>query len=514
MDKSWLSFSPATSEVTSYAGESVAFRILASASKPVEGVVNIGIIDSRGVIEPSVALTYAAPQYLAELRTAASLSAGTYSGNLEVRLCRDDPRVCAQPVAGSPWQVPYRFTILAASNLSALTPLAGAGAWTTYQGNAAHTGFVNATVQASGFNRRWVVPATVGSLAVDDGRVLITPPDNRAGAVVALAERDGTEQWRYGGNAFMGGVAAANGNVWLTSQSLSDPTQTTRLLKLEAGTGRVLGTTDLSQFSLSPRLAPVVSDGGVFFASDSASTISRHREADGAQQWRALFNYPYAQPAYRWTPAVGSGRAVMFDYHRLWWADTATGAMQGPIEGPNSAPGISGVWEVSGAPVLGPGSLVYVSAYYTGNGIAYDSGRLVAFDLSRSALAWNVGTTVRSNPVLAGNVVYVAVTGGALQAHDSTTGALLWRWDVPAAPVLPPSLAPPSVPPFISSGPNQPLLVVGQLAFMGYGNVTYAIDLSTRQSVWQYPAAGPMAVSANGTLFIGTETQLHAINLR
>ncbi len=501
VDNSWLTFNPATSDVTGYAGESTAFRITATSTRTISGVINVGIIDTRGVIDPSVQITPSGLTYAVDLRVASTLAVGDHSGNLEVRLCRDNPTVCAQPIDGSPWLVPYRIRVRSATNLTPLAALPGAADWSSYQGNAAHTGFVGASVQAANFNRRWVVNAEAGSLATVDGRVVISPPSNRAGAVIALAEHDGAERWRYGSLEFYSGVATGEGRVWFVEQGITG-TPPKALRGLSATDGSAQAVAVLSQSNPTRRLAPVVADGSVFVDSGGYATIGRYRASDGAEQWNRFLAEPFGQPAWGWSPSVAGGRAVMFDYHRLWSADAATGTNQGSIEGPNAQPGTSGVWEVSGAAVLGSGPLAFVSAYYSGGGTAYGDGRLVAFNLDTRTVAWNVNTTVRSNPVLAGHTVYTSMTGGALQAHSAASGGVLWRWDAPAgqAPA--------------NASPDQPLIVVGNYAFVGLNDITHAIDLSTRQSVWTYPAAGPMAVSANGTLFIAGGTRLHAINLR
>jgi outer membrane protein assembly factor BamB len=517
-DNSWLSFAPRELDADAYADEARVLRVTATSSRTIDGVINVGIIDTRGVLDPNrtVVRALSALSYEAEMRLATTLSAGTYTGSVEVRLCRDNPVTCAQPIAGSPWLVPYRFVVRAAVNLTPLAPLAGAGAWGTYQGNAAHTGYVDSQVQPAQFSRRWAVALEAGSLAVDGGRVVTAPPSNRSGAIVTLAEHDGAELWRYGGQEFYSGAGVGGGQVWFMNRPYTDFAGTF-LRSLDLASGAPGPWRELSQFNQSPRYAPVVDGGAVFIASDRANTIARHRASDAAEQWRALFDYPYAQPALRWTPALADGRAVMFDYQTLWIADAATGALQGSIAGPNSRNGQSGTWEVFGAPVLGPGARAYVSAYYSGNGTAYDSGRLAAFDLANRSLLWHTGTTVRSNPVLVGNVLYVQVTGGALQAHDAATGALLWRWDAPLPPTSGGSNPPPPPPPPSASGsggPDRPLVVVGNIAFVGLDDTTHAVNLTTRQSVWQYAASGPMAVSANGVLYIAAPTRLHAINLR
>lgn len=501
-DNSWLSFSPRQLEADGYADESRVLRVTATSSRTIDGVVNVGIIDARGVLDPAgTTIRLLTPlSYEAEMRVALGLAAGTYSGNFEVRLCRDNPITCAQPIAGSPWLVPYRLVVRAATNLTPLQPLAGAGAWTTYQGNAAHTGYVDAQVDAAQFGRRWAAPVQAGSIAVEGGRVITSPPSNRTGAVIALAEHDGAEQWRYGGQEFYSGVGTGGGRAWLTTSFPADFAGTF-LRSLDLASGATGPSVELAQFQQGPRYAPVVADGSVFIAADRSTTVARHSLGDAREQWRAMFGYPFVPNAIRWTPAVRDGRAVMFDYSRLWIADAASGDILGSIDGPNTTPRPS-TGELFGAPVLGPAARAYVSTYYTGGGVQYDSGRLAAFDLASRTLLWHTGTTVRSNPVLVGGVLYVVVGNGSLQATDAATGAALWTWTPPASP------APPSAP-----GPDQPLVVVGNHAFVGVAGTTHAIDLRSRTSVWQYPAAGPMAVSANGVLFIAAD-RLHAINLR
>lgn len=498
----WLTFSPASSEVTAYFGESTLFRVTATSSRTISGVVNIGIFDSRGVLDPNMEIVSNELSYTAELHTSPTLAVGDYSGHLELRLCRDNPVVCAQPIDGSPWRVPYRLRVLPATSLTPLAALSGVGDWTTYQGNAAHTGFVNATLDPSRFNRRWSVPADVGSIATLGDKVFYGPRQNGSGAAVALAEHNGSEIWRYGGPGYFSGVATGEGRVWFVNESTSGPPYE-GLRGLDATNGSVQVEVPLVDYVSSRRLAPVVTGGSVFVAHDSYNTIGRYRASDGAVEWTSLFTP--AKSAAEWSPSVGGGRAVMFDYHRLWSADSASGTSQGSIEGPNASD-LSSAWQVYGGVALSDGPLAFVSAYYSGTGTAYGNGRLVAFNLDTRAVAWNVGTTVRSNPVLVGNVVYVSVSGGdlgALEARDAATGALLWRWDAPSG-------SNPNYDP-----PNQPLIVVGNHAFIGLRRgETHAINLTTRQSVWSYPAAGPMAVSANGTLFIGSLTRLHAINLR
>lgn len=520
VDNSWLSFSPTTSEVTAYAGESASFTITATSSKVIEGAFNVGVIDSRGVITPEINLgNPAALTYTAGLNVATTLAAGTYEGRFEVRLCRDVPTTCAQPIAGSPWQVPYKITVKPATNLTALTPLPGAVGWSTYQGNAAHTGFVDATVSADNFNRRWVRDIETGFVSTDAGRVFVSGSEGRVAPLRALSEHDGSDLWQTASRSVqLSAPASSGGKVWALALPLEFDSAGRELWTIDAATGATLSSI-LIDSSVFPfvRLAPVPAGTSVYFAADTGTTIGRRRQSDAASEW--LSSFGPTQTIERWTPTVGGGFAMVFDLGTLRVTDLATATQNFSIEGPKPLDAASGVWAAHGAPVLSSNGMAYATAYNTPFGTQYGSGQLAAFDLNTRSLRWSGSlNTVRSNPVLARGVVYVTLASRTLQAVDAVTGAELWRWDVPQ-PAVDPN-APASVPrPY---GPNAPLLVVGDYAFMGVDQVTYAVDLRTHKLAWQYPLSGTMAVSANGVLFISSDqngvgssvNKLVAINLR
>jgi outer membrane protein assembly factor BamB len=509
-DNSWLSFSPSSVTVESYAGETRPINLVAVSTRTISEVLNVAIVDARGVVKPQVALRFGQQRYEADMEVSQTLSPGTYEGRFEVRLCRDNPATCAQPCPGSPWFVPYRVTVRPASNLTPLSALPGASAWSTYQGNAQHSGYVPANVSAAAFNRRWVVPANVGNMVVDEGHVVVAAPDNQFAALRSLAEDNGVELWRQAESVQFGGLAVGGGTVWSVGTGSGLQSFNPALLGIELTSGRTRVDMPLPSAGFSPRYAPVLQGGSVLFAADASTSLARHRISDGAVEWRVTLGTPFPLPVTRWGPAVSGTRAFVYDSQRLWTADLASGVAQAPISGPNYRPGISGSWEAWGAPVVGNGSLVYVTAYDTGMGLAYGAGSLVAFDVNAGTMPWSVSTTVRSNPVLAGAVLYVVEGAGSLQAYDANSGSALWRWDPPAPPSG--GLVPP--PPAERVGPDAPLLVVGNYAFLGSGGVTRAIDLNTRQAVWQYPLVGRLAVSANGVLYIGNTEKLAAFNLR
>jgi len=114
-----LRFTPSTLTVDAQEGTSYLLSVQAQVDRPITEPVNVAVIDRAGVLRPSISVQpISQTAYQATLTTVPTLQAGTRSGNFEVRICRDDPLVCASPLPGSPWQLPFSFTITAPSTPS------------------------------------------------------------------------------------------------------------------------------------------------------------------------------------------------------------------------------------------------------------------------------------------------------------------------------------------------------------------------------------------------------------
>jgi len=60
-----------------------------------------------------------------------------------------------------------------------------------------------------------------------------------------------------------------------------------------------------------------------------------------------------------------------------------------------------------------------------------------------------------------------------------------------------------------------PIIVTRNMLLVSTVANTYAVDLSTHQQVWSYPAGGRLALSAQGILFIAQSSgRLSAISVR
>ncbi|NVD98671.1 BACON domain-containing protein [Massilia sp. BJB1822] len=122
-----LTLSPARVDLSLSEGKTGTFTIKATANKDFPGTSNIGIIDTRGVINPN-ARVYALDlyNYQAELTTAQNLAPGIYDGVIEIRVCKDNPVSCAQPHEGSPWKLPYHFEVKADLKVGSSAPMSAA----------------------------------------------------------------------------------------------------------------------------------------------------------------------------------------------------------------------------------------------------------------------------------------------------------------------------------------------------------------------------------------------------
>jgi hypothetical protein len=109
-----MTFSPAKVTASIAAGTSSPLTVSASINRPSDfdgaTAVFAFIVDDKGVILPTAKVVQDSTlQYHAELQSAPTLAAGSYTGNFTVKLCRDSG--CASQFPGSPMLLPYEFTI-------------------------------------------------------------------------------------------------------------------------------------------------------------------------------------------------------------------------------------------------------------------------------------------------------------------------------------------------------------------------------------------------------------------
>ncbi|MEJ6001665.1 outer membrane protein assembly factor BamB family protein [Paucibacter soli] len=475
-----LSFAPGSLDATIYQGESQSFAITAQAGgslPPAGKTINVGVMDSVGVLEPGMqVLPTSTTSFAATLTIARSLGVGTHQGAIEVRACQDDPRTCSKPIAGSPWQLPYRLTVRSQTDPRELSPVVDAS---NYYGSASHNASASSVLDPSRFSRRWshpeaAAPSPTRPPALGNGHVFVSLGLKLA----AFSERDGTQTWMSTlDDGTLSGPSLAGNRVYVVTGSWS-PSSRSTLQSFDAASGAALGQVALSRY-MGEQPNPVIRDGKLYLCK-TGNALTRFDALSLQEEWTVTLAGDEHDPIC--SPAVDQRYAYVYRRVGLQVIDLASGRIAFTIPVPADSYFPPAMQQ---APVLGAGGRVYLAAWAPWYGQSF-LPRLLAFDTLQGKLAWNVQGNFNSNLVEGPDAVYV-VNGSKLEARSIETGQPLWSWTSTDSEL---------------GGFNSPLLIVGKHALVSSRWMSYAIDLTTRQSVWQDKVGGPLALSPNGALYI------------
>lgn len=485
----WLTLTPSPVQAQSYAGDYATVRIFAKSSQQIIKGYSVGVADSKGLVSNDDVALESSPDtaFVVHARTSAKLAPGSYATVLEVRICEDDAMVCSKPFPGSPWYVPLNLTVLPGTNLTRLNAISGLSSWSTYQGNAAHTGFVPASFVPAAFNRRWNIPANGRDVtrtpALDNGKAfLVRGFQQSAWSLAAIDEDTGQTAWQVdlSGNYF-NSPAAANGKVYVTSGGGSDLPY---LWIFDQASGALVAKTAMS--TEGSYLAPTVYGGSVYAPGEITDSLDKFDGASGRLAWSSTGRSVF-EP---WTPAVDGTYAYNYSGGALRAVKVADGGSAFSV---SSTTG--GDSRREGRALVLDGQFAYVA----------DRATLTAFDLGKRSIAWTSAIAAATRdypggqPVLANGKIYVTAGGAALEAHAAGTGALLWRTSLPQG----------------FQDRFDTLVVTNGLAFVSSDETTLAVDLATHQVVWSHPVGGTLALSNRGVLYItNSDGQVVAVNLQ
>jgi uncharacterized protein YjdB len=446
------------------------------------------------VVSPATFALYATH----DLQLTASVqdsAGGTLTGR-GVTWTSSDPQTASVDAAGKvsalkEGTVTITATSESKSGTSRLTVLAKvvadwskAAEWTMFQGNASHTGYVNASIDPDVFTELWV-RSPLGAIGLNpvtagDGSVLVSSVSYFGSQLVAsLDVGTGTPKWSYNfGNIHsVDPPAYANGTMYVQTGGHED----SYLWAFDANTGAIKFRTAYGN-QWSTWYAPTIVDQTVYAAGGYYGGMYAFTTVDGTVKWSASLNQ-YDQ----FTPAVRDG--VVYAYTGSYTpevtaADAATGTVKYQIPDPNF--NWNG-WSMNVAPALGDMNDLF----------ATQAGRLVAFDLESKTLKWQKTANFVGNVTIAGGVLYVA-NGSQLEAHSESDGSFLWLW------------VPPDKLPLANTN-----IATNNLLFLSTANHTYAVDIASHQLVWSYPAGGSLALSKQGLLFIAQQNgRLAAIKVQ
>ncbi|MDP3739344.1 MAG: PQQ-binding-like beta-propeller repeat protein [Hyphomonadaceae bacterium] len=409
--------------------------------------------------------------------TRSDLSTGTQSSPIQLRACRET--ACTNIYAGPGATYTLAMTV---------TP----SEWVTYQRNAAHTGYVPATLDPVKFTKAWEVPGLSdpnreGGLIAVSGSVYFTVGHR----LYSLNEATGAQNWMYepaDAATFLGAPGYHNGRIYLPF-TLTSPTPTftgdSTIRGIDAATGAPLTNAMFDSTGGGVNLnSPTFQAGAMYFLrGEFQRRAYRFALPAGTTTWDKQYvgDYLAAQ-----TPAVDESQVYLHVVNGLVILDKATGEML-----PGSAPYGGSTVGDSMSPVLTEGGHVIGRDYFDGN-------RLIAIDRRTRARAWTGRTGYPYQPITAGNVIYAfhADNNATIDAISDTDGTVLWSIPVPKGETLG------SYPDSPSIGPYENMILTDNMLFFGTQKNVYAVDLTTRQTVWSYPVRGQMVLSSGMVLYI------------
>jgi len=493
---------------TAVSGTSVYPTVTLDASAlSLTGTLYAKVTDSGGTLGQVVNVSADGRSRTLEFTSNGAATTGEHSGQATVSLCLD--AACAAAQAVPSLLVNYSVNVLAPSSawpgnhLTTLSPMQGAPEWATFQGNAAHTGYVPVTLDPNQFGTRWQlgVPAFLYFNGLFNLATVTTAGGNfyiaGSNAVTAHSEFDGSTIWSYSfaGLPFpsVNPPAVSNGTVYVAAGQQSS----TYMFGLDAANGSVKFRSAMSA-QWENYLAPTVGLSGIY---TNAGTYGGLYAFDS--QGNRLYTGAAAQQS-AWTPAVNASGVYAYTGDALRVFDPVTGAVKTTISDPSFT---NYIYEIGGSAVLGASDSVFAAAYgnswLNGGGIG---NALVHFNLRTNTVDWSIHGVYPSTPAYDSGVVYAANNNPLrLEARAEGDGSLVWSWTPPAAGDTK----------FVSE-----VLLTRNTVIVSTNLSTYAIDLTTHHVVWSYPVAGSLALSPNGILYVesygtyGSTTTLTAINVR
>ena len=452
---------------------------------------------------PDVQLAPAGGSFSHSLPVLTTVGAGPRTGSLAVRACRD--AACAQPYEGASASLAYQLRVTAVPE------------WETYQGNAAHTGYVPITLDPTRFVTAWSWTTSGAAPQVES---IVTSP-SRAHALVTQTYLDaypsvsqrffafdaasGAVSWTnfvgsYFGRSrdpslYVGYPAIGHGRLYhqiryerspfcMGPPELCNLDQGSEVRSLALSDGLAIMNSQWRPYGTS-NTAPV--PFGDFVYVQGAKSMRAYNR-DGAVHWEVTNEEPYARAA----PAVDETRVYtvtsqsesQLSAGNLQILDRATGAPLASIAHP-ATPGVSG----GVAPVLGGRGNVMVHVACLQD--TRFTCQLASLHIATRAWAWTTTARYLAAPAVANGVVYARRDSSPMtvDAIDEATGAVLWSRPLPTGTK-------------ISAGlPN--MIVTRNILFVGSDVVTYAMELESGRIAYELPRAGVLALSADRMLYLG-----------
>ncbi|MDX1961725.1 MAG: PQQ-binding-like beta-propeller repeat protein [Pirellulales bacterium] len=356
--------------------------------------------------------------------------------------------------------------------------------WEQFQGNAAHTGYVDSYIYAPGLTQQWFSPAPSYSAGPGDRSVAIVAGDVYATMlqgygpvgpylVKRLDGLTGATEWQASipGSSHSGVSApsVAGDTVYVHhfghsgSSGSAFPTDYPALVGLDRASGvQQFWTTHSGQWSSGSR--PTIEGTGVFAAGGYFGGLDAYG-LNGSHVWFHGVNQQYG-----WIPAADQNNVYVYmgaasaspgpSVGSLFIVNRTTGVRDATVPHPQS----NGTFYGEEQSVILGGQGDALALTYNNHPAFANSKTLVSFDIVSRTINWQITGNFGGNAAVSDGQIAVP-DGNALRIVDQSTGGTLWTWTAPGA-----------------VWGN--VVLSNQYAFVNAGGSVHAIDLLTRTSVW------------------------------
>lgn len=445
--------------------------------------VFVKVSDAAGRFMPVETASATTSSQKIVLATRSSVAPGNYSGNIEVRACKDAQ--CAQPYTGAVVNLPYTMKV------------AAVGDWAMHQRDAAHSGYVPITLNPARFAKAWEWQYSstdpiggINPVVTTAGKVIVTGDVYfGSGNIFALSEADGKLLWQraLGSVPAMGPPAVANGKVFAPVTGHEQ----TFVWTINAEDGGVMFKSQFSGQWPQVMAPTVIGDQMIVGAGYYGGETYAFNTATGARSWTHSSGGAWDM----FSPAADETSVYHHNGLALYVINRTTGATEAKID---DLLGSNPAYSYHGGPLVGSKKNVISFAGGANSGRAasnvehYQQRVLSSFDVAAKKYQWSTNAAYLTTPALANGILYAGRNAPAsLDAMDEASGKVLWSW----------------TPPGSGETFHRNIIVTRNLLFVSTDQKVYAIDLASKKAVWSYDKPGMLALSADRTLYIATGAQ-------
>ena len=357
--------------------------------------------------------------------------------------------------------------------------------WFTHQGNTSHTGFVPIRLDETNFQHFWTRDilandtTALEQVAAGNGMVFVSlKSESSTQPFIALDAYNNTILWQkdFSPIFHVSPPAMFNGRVYLQTITVGSENY---LWAFDQTSGAIAFQSPFA--AQGPKLlAPTPSRGSIYAYNGLFGGMSSFNSVTGNINWSLDL------PQYdKWAASVSNGDIFLYTGVSIATRgefavfDSQTGSSRFLINDPDF---LWNGWSMNSAPVLDNRDRAFVG----------QGGRLLIFDLKRRVIRQELVGAYQDQPAWADGSIYV-IEGNSLIALDDRDGTELWRWTAPD-PL------------------SQNIVVTVGHIFVASDLTTFAVDITSRSSVWSFAKGGQLSIGNDGIFYIaGTDGELSAI---